>query len=141
MEIKRGYTLSQFVDLCEHETDIEMSISYMNIVKYNHFLKQPLNKDMFVFTPPFLLDSEHKESPSSWSPDEIIAWQEAEKKVIFEGAIENETESIGLTKIYLNNIKIAHYWKGCNTWLCLYKTLNDLFEATKGELILKNVIL
>lgn len=146
MKLEKLLTLSQFVDYLQSiNHDDKKSIllnkdreSYTNeiliehlhaIESYNNFLKQPLTKDMFVNEiPPF---SERKKD-----------WQEAEKKVIFDGWRIGCDE--GGYYFEKDDILIYRYeWAwilDCdNTGEINICTLHDLAEATNGELKLKNV--
>lgn len=144
MKIEQGYTLSQFVDYCETQTAIEMAISYMDIVKYNNFLKQPLSKEMFVneLKEPDAIDyvdtCDNKTGTfdSKNFDSDLNKWQEAEKKVIFKGWRHGQGD------IYNDKMQIVYNVKSnsifINHWI-FNPTLNDLFEATKGQLKLKNI--
>jgi hypothetical protein len=153
MKIEKGYTLSQFVDYVggtdrpffnKEEPDGgmgEMADCMAAVSDYNKFLKQPLKKEMFV-------NESHKPNKSlkiygGFTDNELYKkqlkrWQEAENKLIFDKIVLKEENNIGLTKVYINEAKIAHYWEKCGNWLCLYETLHDLFEAIPN-LPLKNV--
>lgn len=142
MKIKKLITLSGFVDKFKSGGELETVLVLID--QYNNFLKQTLIKDMFVN------ELDHPDqSVVIWSckhenslyNKQLKQYQEAEKKIIFESVTSVEEENIGLCKVYINDIKIAHYWKRDSTWLCLYKTLHDLAEATKGTLKLKNFVL
>lgn len=139
MKIEQGYTLSQFVDHCETQTAIEMAISYMDIVKYNNILKQPLSKEMFVNgvekvdgKPPFIKGEDHHN---------YFMWRAAEKKVIFENVIVTKNESCCFSTIFVNydgrKIKIANDFN--SEVIFAFNTISDLFDYTKGQLKLKNV--
>ncbi len=133
MKLEKLYTLSQFIDLVKsvkfnpdegYSVDEFMVGNLGSIYRYDTFLKQPLKKEMFVFVPPFSLDFEHKTDDNSWSPDEIKAWQEAEKKVIFDKS-QIELDSAGM-------------WR--NGFVSWFNTpLRIVAEKTNGELNLKNV--
>jgi len=147
MKIEKLITLSEFVCAQHTGTGLHSRLAkmYIDCYKYNSFLKQPLTKYMFVNPYPKPIEDDYKvtelgeELACYQFSKDFDRWQEAEKKVMFEGVACVEEESIGLCKVYLNYIKIAHYWKRDDTWLCLYKTLHDLAEATEGELKIKNI--
>jgi len=126
MKIDKLYTLSQFVDYVKQE--ISLSNRYLLIEKYNDFLKQPLTKEMFVneIEKPFEDDLKYQ---TVWLPDindfdtdydaynkDLKAWQEAEKKVIF-------------------NIDELEFYNDDMSNL----TMEDLAVYYDGELELKNV--
>lgn len=173
MEIKKGHTLSQFVDIVtENNGDIEDYYQNKEVVRiakfravfscsivaelienYNSFLKQPLTKEMFVNS---------KNKPLSCYSDSrygihksyelALKWyNEAEKKVIFKGFIkevddDGEIQIIGVIQtgkrlgtvtLYFSEQKNIYFnFCGDNK---VIRTLGQLFEATNGELELKNV--
>jgi len=120
MKIEKLLTLSQFVDQnCNDIEDLPFPSAIVDSVRnYNNFLKIPLTKDMFILNQPFELDSEHLNSPNSWSKDEIDEWQEAEKKVIFKHPKEQ------------GNVDII---------ILAAKTIGGYANAMDGEIELSNV--
>lgn len=149
MKIEQGYTLSQFVDYatshneeqwtCKEIIDFANSIDcYVGseiatkIHDYNNFLKQPLSKEMFV-------NPVHDPMGFGQIFEE---WQEAEKKVIFENSKLGWCEE-GLDVYEIDGFEIF-YNHHTKKWFTSDEEreltcLGDLFEATKGQLKLKNV--
>lgn len=157
MKIEKLYTLSQFVDsqraFVLNKTKIhspkdvksnnvdkfndENLFAYGRILKYNEFLKQPITKDMFVneFEYPdesligrFATYEEHNEFDNA-----LEQWQQAEKKVLFKSikpvlGVSNDLFINPKSKKPFRDIAIEDY-----------DSLQDLAEATNGELKLKNV--
>lgn len=128
MKIERLYTLGQFVDLLEngnYSMNIDRSKYNLKAINwYNNFLKQPLNKNMFVNVMPKPTYSEDKISDGQATK----SWKIEEKKVIFEDIEIRVGEAlIGDVIINLEFVDL------------IYPTLSDLAEATNGELKLKNV--
>ena len=145
MKIDRLYTLSQFVSAMDDYT--KESHSYeracKKIIKYNDFLKKPLNNDMFV---------NHLEKPkicmfhNTNGTNDIDSfdsafelWQEAEKKVIFKGfeSVVNHDWLIEKDDIQILFNKSSIYYselQSLGEFRCEIQTLHDLAEATKGEL-------
>jgi hypothetical protein len=120
MKIDRLYTLSQFIDKLYYDGTINLETFYYSIGKYNEFLKQPLQKEMFVneIEEPTLY---HHNIDRKYYNNMLKVWQEAEKKVIF--------EDVDLKQI-------SFEWE---TIKVLYPTLSDLAEAYSGKLKLKNI--
>ncbi|MBR8535412.1 hypothetical protein KDU71_07555 [Carboxylicivirga sediminis] len=129
MKITQGYTLSQFVDIMKADGWKESDLIY----RYNEFLKQPLTKEMFV---------NNKKCPIAPCENyqvKVKQFREAEKKVIFEDVrIEPYTHHSPIKDLFVNNKFIART-DSLGNWNFNCTTLGDLFEATKGELTLKNV--
>jgi len=139
MKIKKGYTLSQFVDYLETELGLCVN-EWTTIIKYNNFLKQPLKKEMFVNeikkpvgSPPFEEGKDHHD---------YIKWHKAEKKVIFKGFEYQGCED--LYELYTNNkyyieYNLFHEYFEFND--VIVKTIGDLFRETNGKLEIKNITL
>lgn len=119
MKIEKLYTLSQFVDMMAKRHHDEFVGA---VISYNVFLKQPLKKEMFV-------NETRVEIPFETSTDKWL-WQEAEKKVIFEGYIDKMMYFVPSNGVSRQDTKY---------WLSNDLKLSDLAEATSGELELKNV--
>jgi hypothetical protein len=146
MEIKQGYTLSQFVDKVAETTNAVNLLSgysdeYQAIIIYNEFLKQPLKKEMFV-------NPIYKElSFNKVTGEYDIEWQEAEKKVIFKGEkIVHNYSSIEYK--HSDNYSVFYYPEAEKEWDILIfgvgylnelDTLGDLFQATNSELETQNI--
>ncbi len=146
MKIEKLYTLSQFVD--------EMTKSYFVsandamealkiIEEYNEFLKQPLKKEMFVNEiekPTYIIHEQLKgecfcedctEDLMFCKPEK---WQEAEKKVIFEGWYDwNGTLTDSCNK-YQNG-----FFEDFEHVVSEVIILSDLADKTNGQLKLKNL--
>jgi len=141
MKITKGYTLNQFVDLCNNDTILSPYELYNNIVEYNKFLKQPLKKEMFV---------NEVEKPNNNYPRTIMGgfnyeqniekWGEAENKVIFKGWKKSMYHRYivvkGMVELDFSNADYPGFKCGFNG---VVKTIGDLFQATNGQLELKNV--
>jgi hypothetical protein len=150
MKIEKLYTLSQFIDLCddlycklEDSADVYLSL----IRNYNNFLKQPLKKEMFVNELNVVLKSDYGvdapefntyKYPSECYEHDLLAFQEAEKKVIFEDVeYHNLQPSTAWNYYTVGGVKII---QDTNTSSCVVnRTLNSLAEVTEGELKLKNI--
>ena len=161
MKIDRLYTLSQFIDLVG-QTDKNHEKCYGNveiykeaknkcvsmvvliadkIIAYNEFLKQPLSKEMFVneiekpdkkeygnFTShPHLTENELYELA-------LEIWQEAEKKVIFEGKFSFKYYDDGAIRIDLYDDVIIILQNGFGK-----TTLEEIARQTNGQLKTKNI--
>lgn len=165
MKIEKLYTLSQFVELLDNAIDGYFitreeinSEKYDLIVKYNDFLKQPLKKEMFVNEIEKPNENNSKYRHINWDKSfkqnefdkDFGAWQEAEKKVIFEGKI--RTDNIFGTgkiedalNIYIKNHHLVYNLCKKDTICFNYDitqleiNLHRLAEKTNGELELKNV--
>jgi len=157
MKITKGYTLSQIVDFIgdmKGET-IDDYKALKFIINYNDFLKQPLKKEMFVneiekpeYLPSYL---EKIKKHNEWVNEgvniakdrELInKWQEAEKKVIFKGwelNIDQRYLFKGESHIALYSDSEIRFYKNEDSFGVTIKTLANLFQATDGELELKNV--
>jgi hypothetical protein len=142
MKIDRLYTLSQFVDRISSTyklkgDDIEDRHRFRFVSKYNDFLKQPLNKEMFIneLEKPYEDDEKYQ---TIWLPDiedydtdyipynkDLKAWQEAEKKVIFEFPETNKDNVI---------YEMPYYYEGLRM-----ETLLDLANKSNGQLKTKNL--
>jgi len=119
MKIEKLLPLSQFIDQSVSEVN-NSSVVLDRIQGYNDFLKQPLTKEMFVNQ----LGEWNMSKNGLKDSVEYRAWQEAEKKVIFDGHVDGE--------YYINN----------NYSYNLADTLSQnetLFELANGKLTLKNV--
>lgn len=129
MKIERLYTLSQFIDLIENDESLNYEDQSVLIFTYNDFLKQPLNKEMFVND----IKKPIEESSLCVGGDRDqrwLKWYEAEKKVIFEGFSKRMWDGGVLFDNDLLDIFID---------ISEHKTLSHLADATNGELKLKNI--
>jgi hypothetical protein len=149
MKLKQGYTLSQFIDYVD-ETYLSDDYKFAKYVcMYNKLLKQPLKQEQF-FNPiedpttesfknsvncPLIISYEYKKL--------VKDFQEAEKKVIFEGwkintqnKIYNDEYKLILITNRLETKPDKHgsyrYWKNI-------ETIGDLFDVTQGQLKTKNL--
>ena len=144
MKIEKLYTLSQFVDLIKSDINIGNKESFLNVIYYNEFLKQPLKKEMFVNELEKPTWDKVKAMPlTSEGVDSkywvlIKAWQEAEKKVIFKNLKYHDLQPSTRSNYWsLNGVKVMQEF---NTgYFALDMTLHNLAEATNGELELQNV--
>lgn len=169
MKIEKGYTLSQFIDLLNSKkVKDKKSIMYgldtefLQLVKYNEFLKQPLTKDMFVnefssmkecklcngsgeyhYGGSFGGSVQYKKCDCVETRKAFS--QEAEKKVIFkDGKIIYNSEYNILIEyspvIVITYNKIHDSFKlRLHDDYFFPRTISDLFQATNGELELQNV--
>lgn len=98
MKIEKLITLSEFVDEVQKKF-FNPSIALGLIIAYNNFLKQPLKREMFA--------NQESYSPKAWKEGigNSKAWQEAEKKVIFNKNLEH------LLKFNPALLTIATYFK------------------------------
>ena len=157
MKIDRLMTLSQFVDYVkENKHQISEDLRNKNIritrsniygwllcffYKYNEFLKQSLKKEMFVneiekpkvFTELGILEQNIKEFVNIDS--ECEAWEEAEKKVIFEG-LKYISNILYWTKNNKESKVLGGHFAKIED---IHMTLETLAEKTEGQLELKNV--
>lgn len=149
MEIKQGYTLSQFVDFIgnKKESEIDTYKALKLILYYNELLKQPLKEEMFVNEVKFEecnlcggTGSYHYGGSFGGSVQEAkcdcveirkAILQEAEKKVIFE----NVESFRGIQAIITTGKNRAFK----SFVITEYETLGDLFQATNGQLKTKNL--
>lgn len=136
MKITNLYTLSQFVDYLD-SIQVALFMQWQYVKKYNDFLKQPLTKEMFVneiekpdkkeygnFTShPYLTENELYELA-------LETWQEAENKVIFEGA---SLRLFGKTTMI--DIDYLDVFIEENE----FKNLHELAECYPGQLKTKNI--
>ncbi len=130
-------TLSGLIDEATTENDPifrnDDEAVFDRIVKYNNFLKQPLTKDMFVNQ----FESQFEENKGVFSFME--AYQEAEKKVIFDGwSIDRKGNFISSDHIMGSitlEISCNDYWS-----IVEYGTIEEFAQASKDSCIkLKNV--
>ncbi len=135
MKLEKLYTLSQFVDYiwdyslgdeCGHP-ELE---KFILVKKYNNFLKQPFKKEIFVNE----LEKPRKLNiPEPYLCTKMLAWQEAEKKVIFKNLKYINLQPSTTSNYWsLNGVKVM---QESNTgYFVLNITLSDLAEVTNGEL-------
>jgi hypothetical protein len=154
MKIKKGYTLSRFVDYLQndpknisHNEEYD-EIYFLDLIfAYNKLYKQPLHKGLFI---PCDENGYEIEEPVYFDNidaakyiTDLNAWKEAEKKVIFKNVenISNEYYDSFIFDNYqliffsngiirLNKINEIHLPE----IITLPKSIGDLFEATTGEL-------
>jgi len=143
MEIKRGYTLSQFIDEIK-KVDASPLYKFQKTLAYNELYKQPLKKEMFVNELEVPLEMYYRPDegvqkyPQECFLEDKRKFEEAEKKVIFKGFKSTEIEID-------NGIKETHYSCGginiiyAHTSNRFYHIGGDLFEATNGELETQNL--
>ena len=135
MKITNLYTLSQFVDYLD-SIQVALFMQWQYVKKYNEFLKQPLTKEMFVneIEKPkmSLILKEDHENHTNY--DRYKLWQEAEKKVIFEGRFSFKYYDDGAIRIDLYDKVIIILQNGFNKI-----TLGEIAEKTNGELKTKNI--
>lgn len=153
MEIKKGYTLSQFLEyLDEEDMELDYEQAWDALSQYNEFLKRILKREMFVNEEPHPKDSkggcdlfcdnlkQHNQECDCSTEEckKLDAWINGKEKVIFKG---------------WKNMKYNGYYLqlGCETNILSYetsnssahisepKTIDDLFQATNGELEIQNV--
>jgi hypothetical protein len=144
MKIEKLITLSEFVDLLGKERPFaieapmsEEADNYIAIFDYNNFLKQPLTKDMFVNS---IQEPTLQCSDPMYYECELLEYQEAESKVIFEGW--NLVNSGFMYNESYPQLEISAKMYITIDWnhsFRKYDSLHDLAEATKGTLKLKNV--
>ena len=148
MEVKQLFTLSRFVEYLYNEHPVkegallnaEKAERFDMIVNHMQFSKQQLTEEMFVNLVEYPIgmyyrpDEGVQKYPQECYKHDMSKWIEAENKVIFDTvSIENYFEMtiydfVHPTKSPFNNISIKDF-----------KSINDLAEATKEELKLKNV--
>jgi len=141
MKIEKLYTLSQFVELMEEyypiaEPDTGEEFQFL-VVRYNEFLKQSLEKEMFVngVKKPLICYSGDMPVNIMKAYDrQMENWNKAEKKVLFNSSI--RSVGFGSSEIKIKKTRIG-YIKD-NEFICNYETLSELAEATNGKLMLKN---
>ena len=129
MKIPRLFTPDQFKNYLKEKLPLkEGSINMIKAARWdlmNSFLeyqKQSLKKEMFVNE----LEKPRKLNiPEPYICSKMLAWQEAEKKVIFIPKKHIELDGDG--------VWFSGYFRGFGIWL------HDLAEATNGELELQNV--
>ena len=147
MKIDKGYTREQFIDKLEcdldcnvilHNEEYDEIFMCHRIILYNDYLKQALNKEMFVneLKKPLKDNSSFHQGIYDSSFNE---WKEAESKVIFKPikhVIKNDNHIF-----IFNNSELwtqdFEYWY--NEMDNLILNLGDLFGKTGGELELKNI--
>lgn len=165
MEIKNGYTLSEFVDLINkksyqkylefHNDFNDFSLHNLGLIyRYNKFLKEPLKKEMFVnevLHPDKCIFRKDYFDNNSFEMDhsaQLMCWQSAENKVIFKGwkktVMEDTEDPDDDWKFYfLTNGEIAiecfDDYKTFSYDDAGLETIGDLFKATNGRLITQNV--
>lgn len=143
MKIEKLLTLSQFVDE-QVKLAIPDTQHFQNVINYNNFLKRTLTKEMFVNPlgsdePIHIYSDSPSKTESTMYRERYNKWQEAEKKVIFNGwTLCNDFKSDNSSKtsecIYHEKSKTILFIGDLKDW-----TIHDLTEATNGELTLKNV--
>ena len=145
MKIEQGLTLSQFIEFIENKSTSDCEGCLNAIFNYKDFLYRELTKDMFVNE--IEKPSEFTGGYNSFCQSDRDKWQEAEKKVIFKGEKiihgENCIEYNHGNKIsvyyypsHIEDSTVLIYKVG---WIDEFKTIGDLFQATNGELELKNI--
>ena len=122
MKIDRLYKLSQFVDYVTNNARITDD-SLIYIKEYNDFLKQPIKKEMFV-NEILCPDAQDYNTESEYETD-LKAWQEAEKKIIFDCYFRENGNVFEIDKIEYVNSE--------------FDSLGSLSTMTNGNLKLKNV--
>lgn len=151
MKIERLYTLSQFILLIKKmlkKGDIEVWTALEKIFNYLAFLLQPLKEEMFVndIREPKPKDKKYNNLGKSYGEiftKDFEAWQEAERKVIFNY---NERDTLREIKEFdFGNYRIAIALDGFHlriqqtgNWIKL-DSLYEIAEKTNGEIKLKNV--
>jgi len=138
MKIDKLHTLSQFVDLINAKIKAEgvdrfAPTNLELIQEYNNFLKQSLIKEMFVnsINEPKAMTLYNMQMFECTADEMRICreYKEAEKKVIFE-----LSDKVRLDEENYHGCVLLK--RGCIPFGFL---INDLAEATKGTLTLKNV--
>ena len=138
MKINKGYTLSQFVDIAAYEIADIVAARFDVVIKYNNFLKQPLKKEMFVSSIPNPTSADlekYGENADTFIKANIIS----EKKVIFKGWNKMKYKGYYLQLGATGNNILSFETNNSMTYISEPKTIGDLFQATNGELELKNV--
>ena len=130
MKIEKLFTLSQFVDeLLKDATEEQikdewwMSSAFLYITMWNDFLKDPIKKEMFV-NDILCPDAQDYNTESEYETD-LKAWQEAEKKIIFDCYFRENGNVFEIDKIEYVNSE--------------FDSLGSLSTMTNGNLKLKNV--
>jgi hypothetical protein len=139
MKIERLISLSEFVDI-ESDSQNDIEESYNNIVNHNDFLKQPLKKEMFVneVKEPVKCDEDSNPDDLLYYMSQLDKWQEAEKKVIFDGCAPSEHNN---NIIIFDDEMTALNFKEDKVFLWYFgeiETIQDLVTHA-GEFALKNV--
>jgi hypothetical protein len=153
MEIKQGYTLSQMWKKIYSDKTLSLGemVNYFN--EWDEFLDMPLKKEMFVNPiqkpKPVHFKDEHGIKDVCAFDEAYEKWQEAENKVIFDGWVAHDEDYYVLHEknpkrvlsivfddedVYLTETNDIH--TGLEISI---ETIGDLFQATGGELKIKNV--
>lgn len=139
MKINKLYSLSEFVDHIGYGGELGAIETLKLIHKYNKFLKQPLKREMFVNP------NINSNGKVLLTKEAVEAWEEAEKKVIFDGWFPsqmvhtNVIDSDGCTEISFSGIN-KPFPTLCGSGKYV-GTLKQFSESFIGELKLKNVTL
>lgn len=144
MKIDKLYTLSQFILMIR--TKIGQGLNYFEAVhlifRYHDFLLQPLKKEMFVNEIEKPIKNMGFWQSNEQYEEKFQAWQEAEKKVIFEESKRGWCED-NLDVYEIGDLELCYNYHTKEWHLgdeeFLIKNLSDLAEKTNGELKTKNL--
>jgi hypothetical protein len=136
MELEKLYTLSQFVKNQHTGTGLvhDLAKMYLNCFKYTNKIDEPYTKEMFINR--LVKPDIHNYKGSDCGVcgmdiynEAMAEWEEAEKKVIFDGYMDGD--------YYINDNMKYHF----HDMLINIETLTDIAEFTNGKLKFKNVML
>lgn len=155
MKIEKGYTLSQFIDVVDEYVsyDNHKALGFEFVKRYKSQRWKPITKDMFVnpLTPPmkgdYGLDAPEFNTykyPQECYEEDLRKYEEAEKKVIFKDFFWAQGENLKWVAILDEKCVVEFNEDYCvvmwhkESGEFEVTTLGDLFDATNGELELKN---
>lgn len=138
MKVEKLLTLPMLIDAVD-AFPIKGVCQFYTVKGWNDFLKQKLVKEMFVN------ELERPKANKVYSRgmsylEQVVAWQAAEKKVIFKNLQHHSLQpSTSFNYWTLNGVRVMH--ESNTGYYMMHGSLHDLAEATNGELEIKSVIL